>query len=410
MKHVICAECVKCKKKYEAAPNLTTCVCGGVTDILYDYEYIRFLLSKNALSDCRDMSMWRYRPFLPVEDATPAPPLRVGWSPLYDAGRLAREIGVKELKIKDDGLNPTSSLKDRASSVAVAKAFEAGAKTIACASTGNAASSLAGNAAAAGMKSVIFVPSRAPSGKIAQLLIFGAVVISVDGTYAECFRLSAEAVKKYGWYDRSAAVNPYLSEGKKTVSFEIAEQSGFAVPDYVAVSVGDGCTIAGIWKGFKDMFASGCIERLPRLISVQAEGCRPINRAAETGLPPEPSEENTTADSIAVGIPRNADKAINAIKEANGLTVDVSDGEISEAMKILGQTSGVFGEPAGVAGTAGLIKAAKNGLIEKNARVVSVVTGNGLKDTASALRAAGNPISIPPDTGALEKIFPIRDA
>ena len=408
VKQVMYAECVKCKKKYEAVPDLTLCACGGVTDVRYDYDYIRSLLSKRGLQDRNDMSMWKYRPFLPVEDETPAPPLRAGMTPLYDAARLAGEIGIKELKIKDDGLNPTSSLKDRASSVAVAKAAEAGVKTIACSSTGNAASSLAGNAAAAGMKSVIFVPSRAPLGKIAQLLIFGATVISVDGTYAEAFGLSAEAIKKYGWYNRNAAINPYLSEGKKTVSFEIAEQLGFEVPDFVAVSVGDGCTVAGIWKGFKDMLATGLTSRLPRLISVQASGCRPINRAVQTGLPVEASGENTIADSIAVGVPRNADKAINAIKESYGLTVDVGDDEILDAMKMLGRLCGVFGEPAGVAGTAGLIKAVRAGLIGKDARVVAVVTGNGLKDTANALRATGEPVSVPPDINALERIFALE--
>jgi threonine synthase len=239
-----------------------------------------------------------------------------------------------------------------------------------------------------GLKSVIFVPERAPVGKVTQLLIFGASVISVKGNYEQTYRLSAAAIEKYGWYNRNAAVNPYLSEGKKTVSFEIVEQLGFTCPDYVAVSVGDGCTIAGVWKGFKDLYAISLIDRLPRLISVQASGCCPINRAVEKNTPIEWMDENTLADSIAVGAPRNGDKALAAIRESNGLTVNVSDEEILDAMRMLGKSSGVFGEPAGVAGVAGLLNAVRQKLIPPDAMVVSLVTGNGLKDTASAQKAA----------------------
>ncbi|HHU21981.1 MAG TPA: threonine synthase [Clostridiales bacterium] len=405
MKNVKCARCIICGQEYEAAADITLCSCGGVLDIIYDYEYIAAQVNRATLAANRDFTMWRYRSFLPIRENSPAPPLRVGWSPLYSSARLAEIIGVKYLFIKDDGQNPTSSLKDRASAVAVVKARETGANTVACASTGNAASSLAGNAAAAGLSSVIFVPSRAPAGKLAQLLIFGAKVFSVEGSYEDSFRLSAQAIEKYGWYNRNAAINPYLMEGKKTVSMEIAEQLGWEVPDYVAVSVGDGCTIAGVWKGFKDLRAAGLIYRLPRLISVQARGCCPINRATKTGRPLEPMAENTIADSIAVGRPRNPDKAIKAIKESGGITVEVSDEEILQAMALLGRKCGVFGEPAGVAGTAGLMKAAKEGLIPKDARIVSIVTGNGLKDTASAMKTAGQPMRIEPDISQLEKLL-----
>ena len=208
-----------------------------------------------------------------MEETTPDTPLRVGWSPLYEEPKLAEILGLKRLYVKDDGQNPTASLKDRASAMAVAKAREAGAKIIACSSTGNAASSLAGNAAAAGLRTFIFVPERAPKGKVSQLMTFGANVISVQGDYEETFELSKKAIEKYGWYNRNAAINPYLSEGKKTVSLEIMEQLGWQVPDYIAISVGDGCTIAGLWKGLKDLYAIGFIDKLPRLISAQAEGC-----------------------------------------------------------------------------------------------------------------------------------------
>ena len=405
MKNVRHAKCVKCGKLYEATPNLTNCSCGGILDIVYDYDYIKANLTKEKLAARRDNSMWRYRELLPVEEDTPNTPLRVGWSPLYEADRLAKQLGIKKLYVKDDGINPTASLKDRASAMAVAKAREAGAEVIACSSTGNAASSLAGNAAAAGLKTYIFVPSRAPKGKVAQLTTFGATVISVQGSYEDTFELSKQAIDRWGWYNRNAAINPYLSEGKKTVALEIMEQLDWQVPDYIAISVGDGCTIAGLWKGLKDLHAIGFIDRLPRLISAQAEGCCPLNRAIETGEPWRPMEENTLADSIAVGVPRNADKALMAIRESNGVTVNVSDEEIMAAQKLLGRTCGVFGEPAGVTGAAGLKKLCEEGRIEPDATVVSVVTGNGLKDVANAIKSCGEPISIPGDMDLLLKAF-----
>ena len=408
MRNVICGRCVRCGREYPAVPNLTNCECGGILDIIYDYNEIRSHFSKETLRTRENRSMWRYRELLPVEPETPEPPLRVGWSPLYRADRLARRLGIARLWIKDDGLNPTASLKDRASSMAVAKAMEAGAKVIACSSTGNAASSLAGNAAAAGLRTYIFVPSRAPKGKVAQLMTFGATVVSVQGSYEETFDLSKQAIDRWGWYNRNAAINPYLSEGKKTVGLEIMEQLNWQVPDYIAISVGDGCTIAGLWKGLKDLYAIGFIDRLPHLISAQAEGCHPINRAIETGTPWEPMEENTLADSIAVGVPRNADKALMAIRESDGLVVNVSDEEIMAAQKLLGTDCGVFGEPAGVTGTAGLKKLCEQGRIPADAAVVSVVTGNGLKDVANAIRFCGEPISIPSDMDRLLAAFAER--
>ncbi len=408
MKNVKYAQCVKCGKTYEATPDLTNCSCGGILDIVYDYDYIKANFTKETLRDRRDNSMWRYRELLPVEADTPAPPLRVGWSPLYRADALAKELGIGALYVKDDGLNPTASLKDRASSMAVAKAREAGARVIACSSTGNAASSLAGNAAAAGLKTYIFVPSRAPKGKVAQLMTFGATVISVQGSYEETFELSKAAIDRWGWYNRNAAINPYLSEGKKTVALEIMEQLDWVVPDYIAISVGDGCTIAGLWKGLKDLYAIGFIDRLPRLISAQAEGCCPLNRAIANDEPWYPMEENTLADSIAVGVPRNADKALMAIRESRGLVVNVSDQEIMDAQKLLGRTCGVFGEPAGVTGAAGLKKLCQEGKIPADATVVSVVTGNGLKDVANAIKSCGEPISIPGDMDLLLEAFAQR--
>ena len=402
MRNVTGARCTICGKTGSAEPGTTVCPhCGGILDIEYDYDYIRSCFQKHPLRERNDPTMWRYLELLPVEGPGTHAHLRVGGSPLYRADALGAVLGIRELWIKDDGQNPTASLKDRASAMAVAKAKEAGAKIIACSSTGNAASSLAGNAAAAGLRTFIFVPERAPKGKVAQLMTFGANVISVQGNYEETFELSKKAIDKWGWYNRNAAINPYLSEGKKTVSLEIAEQLDWKMPDYLAISVGDGCTIAGVWKGLKDLYAIGFIDKLPRLISAQAEGCHPINRAIAENKPWEPMEENTLADSIAVGVPRNADKALMAIRESNGVVVNVTDEEIMAAQKLLGTTCGVFGEPAGVTGTAGLKKLCEQGIIGRNDTVVSVVTGNGLKDVANAIKFCGEPMKLPNDLDAL---------
>ena len=405
LKNVKCAKCVKCGKEYPATPDVTTCECGGILDIVYDYDYIKSRLTKEKLAARKDMTMWRYRELLPIEEETENTPLRVGNTPLYEEPRLAEMLGLGRLYVKDDGLNPTSSLKDRASAMAVAKAKEAGKDIIACSSTGNAASSLAGNAAAAGMKTYIFVPSRAPKGKVAQLLTFGATVVSVQGNYEETFELSSKAIDRWGWYNRNAAVNPYLSEGKKTVSLEICEQLQWKAPDYIAVAVGDGCTIGGVWKGLKDLYAIGFIDKLPRLISCQAEGCCPLNRAIEEKAPWQPMEENTLADSIAVGVPRNPVKALQAIEESNGLVVNVSDAEIMAAQKLLGSVCGLFGEPAGVTGTAGVKKLCEMGVLGKDDTVVTMISGNGLKDVENAIKAAGSPIACPNDMESLLRAF-----
>ena len=411
MKHILGYRCTICGKEFPYTELMTCPDCGekGILDIVFDYDYIKKnTLSREKLANCRDNSMWRYKALMPLKDRDFTPFLRVGWTPLYKSNRLGDELGLKTLYIKDDGLNPTASLKDRASGVAVAKAVELGYDTIACSSTGNAASSCAGNAVRMGLKTVIFVPSRAPEGKLAQLLIFGAKVVSVLGDYKDTFDLSKAAIEKYGWYNRNAAINPYLSEGKKTVALEIAEQLNWEMPDYLAISVGDGCTIAGVWKGFKDLYAIGFIDKLPRLISAQSLGCYPINRAIQNDEPWQPMEENTIADSISVGVPRNADKALMAIRESNGIAVNVSDEEILAAQRLLGRTCGVFGEPAGVTGAAALKKACEEGLIPHDATVVSVVTGNGLKDVANAIKSAGEPIHIEPDLDLMVEEFKKR--
>jgi len=394
--------CLVCNKSIDYGNVFTCPECGveGILDVQYDYDSIP---NPQSSITNRQFNQWRYRELLPISPDIPFPHLHVGWTPVYDVPRLAQAIGILKLFLKDEGRNPTNSFKDRASSIGVMKAREFGYMTIACASTGNAASSLAGMSAATGLKSFIFVPQRAPEPKVTQLLIFGATVIRVQGTYEQAFDLCREACAKFGWYNRNSGTNPFLVEGKKTAGLEIAEQFGSTLPDWIVVSVGDGCTVGGIGKGLQEMKRLGFINRLPRILGVQAEGAKPIMDAFFSGKDLVPSSTDTIADSIAVGTPRNWRRAIRHIKESNGTMIAVTDDEILEAMRLTSRLGGVFGEPAGVAGVAGLKKAIEKGIVQPDESAVAVITGNGLKDIASARKAVGQTIDIEPNIVVLEK-------
>ena len=386
--------CTICNKFFPYGEVDLTCPCcgeKGILDVEYDYDALKNVLTKEYFSSNRDYSMWRYAPIMGIKEDHTKEMLRIGWTPLVKSYNLAKELGLKELYIKDDGLNPSGSSKDRASGVAVLKAIEAGAKVISCSSTGNAASSCACHAAHMGLPAVIFVPKRAPIGKLTQISLYGATLVVVDGDYKAAFRLSKEAIDKYGWYNRNAAINPFMVEGKKTVSLEIAEQLNFKPTDWVVVSVGDGCTIGGVYKGFNELYKLGLIERVPKILGVQSTGCEPFVIASKNHEPLKECEENTIADSIAVGIPRNPIKALRAVEYSKGSWISVPDTEIIEAMSLLGRKEGIFGEPAGVAGLAGLRKALKEGIISKDESVTVIVTGNGLKDPNNAQKAISKP-------------------
>ena len=397
--------CVHCGREYNPAEVEYFCpACGyhdGILDAVYDYESMRKALYHAPLAANPDLSMWRYLPLLPLQDESSIPGLHVGWTPLYDAPRLAAELGVALCWVKDEGRNPTASFKDRASAIGVVRALEQRAARITCASTGNAASSLAGFAAAAGIPSTIFVPARAPEAKVAQLLVYGAQVFCVQGTYDEAWELCMQASAEFGWYNRNCAINPYLIEGKKTVTLELVEQCATVTPgsypDWVVVSVGDGCTLAGAWKGLREMHLLGLLPRLPRLLGVQADGCQPFVTAWRTHTALVPCNANTLADSIAVGHPRNFRKAMDAVLESRGAFVAVSDQEILDSIPLLARKAGVFGEPAGVAGVAGVQRALASGIIRRSESVAIIMTGNGLKDIQSAIRSTGHAISVRPE-------------
>ncbi|MBI5208708.1 MAG: threonine synthase [Elusimicrobia bacterium] len=378
--------------------------CSGNLDLVYDYRAVRKRLTRASLARNPDPSVWRWRDLMPIKAFRGVPVVRIGGTPLYKADRLAADLGLSGVYLKDDGRNPSASFKDRAGAVVVAKALELGERTVTGASTGNAASSMACLAAGLGLKTIIFVPEKAPAAKIAQLLVFGATVIAVKGTYDQAFDLCLKATDEYGWYNRNTGHNPFTREGKKTASFEIVEQLGWKVPDKVFVSVGDGNIISGLWKGFKDFYSLGLIDRLPRLVGVQAEKSDAVKRAFESDGVIRPVSGDTLADSISVSLPRDGEAAVQALTESQGFAVSVTDTEILDAMRATARREGVFGEPAGVAAVAGLRKAAARGQVQAGEKIVAVITGNGLKDVASALKAAGRPFTIGPDPAELRKL------
>ncbi len=386
--------CVLCSAAYREDPSQYSCAeCGelGTLRVSYDYDRIRESASRDGPAAAPFRDHWRYLPLLPLAADRVEFPLAVGGTPLYPVPGLRKALGLERLWIKDDTVNPSASLKDRASSVVLLKGLELGRREFAAASTGNAGASLACLSAALGLRCHIFVPETAPRAKVAQLLIFGADVLAVRGSYSEAFSLCVEASDRFGWYNRNTGYNPYTVEGKKTVALELAEQLGWEPPDTVIVATGDGCILSGVWKGFTDLHRLGWISRLPRLVAAQAEGSQSIKRAFDGDGAIRPVTEDTLADSISVSLPRNGVMAVQDLRASGGCAVAVSDGEILEAMPLLGKRAGLFAEPAAAAAVAALVKLADRGDIASGERVVVLSTGHGLKDVDAALQAVAPP-------------------
>ncbi|MFC6951746.1 threonine synthase [Halorubellus litoreus] len=403
--HVETLECTLCGATYDPERVIYTCPnhdgVTGILDVTYDYDVIQDRF--DAPLDGHVDSQWKYDAFLPVDtDATPVT-LDEGGTDLLDAPRLGAELGV-DLAVKNDGANPTGCFKDRATSVAVTKARFGGQDVVTCASTGNAAASLAGYAARAGLDARIFVPAAAPEGKLVQPRVYGADVLAVDGSYDEAYDLSLEVTDTYGWYNRNAAINPFQIEGKRTVGHELAEQTQGAVPDWIVFSMGDGCTIAGCWKGFREFAELGYVDDTPRMLGVQSAGASAIHDAFH-GHDDVDDVADTLADAIAVGRPRNTLKACRALEESGGTALAVPDEDILSAVTTLGGTEGIYAEPAGAAPVAGIRRAREEGIIEAGESVVAVVTGMGLKDTAGANEAVGDVTGIAPSLDAVEATY-----
>lgn len=403
--HIHHLQCVLCGARYDLAEITYTCpACGplGVLEVHYDYERVAQHISRAQLAEERDPTIWRYRALLPISYSNVnITPLGIGGTPLYAVNRLREYLGMKDLWLKDDTRNPSASLKDRASAIAV---LLAEGKTVACASTGNAASSLAVQAASVGLQCYIFVPRNAPRAKVIQLLMCGATVFAVHGSYDDAFDLCIEACDAFGWYNRNTGYNPYLVEGKKTVGLEIAEQLGWQVPDSILVPTGDGCIISGVYRGFEDLYCLGMIERIPRMIAVQAEGSPAIVRALEGDGIVRPYPAQTVADGISVGLPRNGAMAVKSVRESGGFGVTVSDEEILAAEKELARLTGVFAEPSGAASYAGLLRLLDESRIAPDERVVLLVTGSGLKSIDAVVGVAGSVVPIEKGSEGMEMV------
>ncbi len=405
--------CPICGRSYSPLKVQYTCpVCGsvGTLEVLYDYAALKTQLDRDALRNQHEPSMWRYKPLLPIEANSTVPPLRVGMTPFYDIQRVAHTLGLKQVWLKDDGQNPTGSLKDRASAMVVARAMEQGVQTVSTASTGNAAAALSGVGASVGMNIIIFVPASAPEAKIAQLLVYGATVLLVEDTYDVAFDLCAEMCQSEGWYCRNTGMNPYTIEGKKTVAYEIAEQMHWNLPDVVMVGVGDGNIIAGVYKGFYDLLQLGWIPQIPRLIGVQAEGSSALVHAWQNGIKAEemqPMPADTIADSISAGVPRDRAKALRAVHETHGALIAVTDAEILVAIPELARLTGVFAEPSCAAVYAGAKRAVQSGLLATHDSVVLLMTGNGLKDIKRAQQSVAQGLRVQPTIESIRQALGI---
>ena len=351
----------------------------------------------------------RWRPVLPVRADTPSIPLLIGDTPLYDSAALAKDTGFRKVWIKDDGRLPSASFKDRASSVAILRAMNLKRKIIVAASTGNAAASLSCLSAAVGIRSLIFVPAAAPEAKIAQLLVFGATVFAVDGTYDDAFDLSFKATEEFGLYNRNTGLNPFTREGKKICAYEIAEQMGWDVPDYMIIATGDGNIISGVAKGFFELKSLGLIRRVPRMIAAQSEKSNAIAQALKFGVL-RSVQATTIADSISVDLPRDGDLALHYIRHSDGFAIEVGDAEILSAIPYLARKAGVFAEPAAACAVAALRKAAREKIMPKKSSVLCLISGSGLKDIKSAktsIEKISKPIPVSRKTAlkAVEKVL-----
>jgi threonine synthase len=406
--------CSLCAAEYSPGAVDYTCPRdGGNLDVVLDTARLGRELAPAAVTTSGEQSLWRYLPLLPVGDpgCQDTPLHAAGWTPVFAPPSLARAAGLERLWLKDESRNPTASFKDRASAVVVARALEIGAGTVVTASTGNAGAALAGMAAAAGQPAVILAPRTAPPAKVAQLQVFGARVVLIDGSYDNAFDLSIEAARELGWYCRNTGYNPFTAEGKKTAAFEIWEQlllpRRFDRPLSIFVSVGDGNIISGIHKGFRDLQALGWLDQMPRLFGVQARGSAAVANAFHSGGELiRLVEANTLADSISVDLPRDGVRAVRAVRESGGSYLLVNDEQILAAIPALGK-AGIFAEPAAAAAWAGLVEARAQSLIDPADPVLVLITGSGLKDVRGAMRAVGDPPVITPRLSSLLEVLKV---
>jgi len=407
MAYVQGLRCRECGREYEVAPIFTCEWCFGPLEVTYDYEAIAAVVSRDRIA-AGPPSIWRYEDLLPVERGD-AVDLGAGFTPLVRADRLAAALGLGEVWVKDDTVNPTNSFKDRVVTVALSKALDFGFKTVACASTGNLANSVAAHAARAGLRSFVFVPADLEQGKIITTAVYGGNLVAINGNYDDVNRLCAELAGTYPWAFVNVNVRPFYAEGSKTLAYETAEQLDWTTPDHVVVPVASGSLLTKIRKGFDELHTVGLLDAPAevRVSGAQATGCSPVatawNEGTDTIKPVKPS---TIAKSLAIGNPADGYFALDAVRSTGGALAAVTDEEIVEGMQLLARTEGIFAETAGGVTVAGLKRLAESGVVRPDERVVVYVTGHGLK-TLEAVSPHVSPTAvIAPNLDAFHAAFP----
>jgi len=387
MAHVQGLRCRECGREYEIAPVYTCEWCFGPLEVTYDYAAVAAAVSREQIA-AGPASIWRYADLLPV-DRGHAVDLGAGFTPLVRADRLAAALGLGEVWVKNDTLNPTNSFKDRVASVALSKALEFGFKTAACASTGNLANSVAAHAARAGLRSFVFIPSNLERAKVVTTAVYGGNVVAIEGNYDDVNRLCAELAGTYRWAFVNVNVRPFYAEGSKTLAYETAEQLGWETPDHVVVPVASGSLLTKIRKGFDELHQVGLLDHAPnvRVSGAQALGCSPVATAWREGSDTiRPVKPDTIAKSLAIGNPADGYFALDAVRQTEGGLAAVSDGEVVEGIRLLARTEGIFAETAGGVTVASLKRLADEGVVTPDERVVLYITGLGLK-TLDAVEA-----------------------
>ncbi|MCH8209031.1 MAG: threonine synthase, partial [Nitrospinae bacterium] len=381
MGHVKGLRCKECGKKFEKLPIHVCEFCFGPLEVEYDYDAIKKVISRKSI-EAGPPTMWRYREFMPI-DEEPKVGLHVGYTPLVRAKNLGKALGLNKLYIKNDSVNhPTFSFKDRVVSVAISKAIEFGFTTVACASTGNLANSVAAHGAAAGMKVFVFIPADLEAAKVLGSLIYGARIIAIHGTYDEVNRLCSEIANKYPWAFANINIRPFYAEGSKALAFEVAEQLGWRLPRHTIVPMAGGSLITKVAKAYREFAQLGLVEETPaKCWGAQATGCNPITRAVkdDTDLIRPVKQPKTIAKSLAIGNPADGYYAFKVMKETGGGGEDVTDEEIVDSIRMLAETEGVFAETAGGVTLGVLRKLLAQGRIPPEESIVLAITGNGFK-------------------------------
>jgi threonine synthase len=390
--------CRECARPYPAQALHVCDYCFGPLEVVYDYERVRAELTRADVAAGPD-TIWRYRALLPVDDPAPID-LGAGFTPLVRADRLAAELGLGELWIKNDTANPTGSFKDRVVSVALTKARQLGFKVAACASTGNLANSVAAHAARAGMASVVFIPRDLEVAKVVTTAVYGGHLVAVDGTYDDVNRLCAELASDHpDWAFVNVNVRTYYAEGSKTLAFEVAEQLGWRAPDHVVVPVASGSQLVKVAKGFGELHEVGLLDEEPhvRVSGAQAEGCAPVAQAFADGADAiRPVRPSTIAKSLAIGNPADGWYALEAVRRSGGALAAVTDEEILDGIRLLARTEGIFAETAGGVTIATLARLAARGVVRRDETVVAYVTGHGLKTVEALTDSTGPTATIAP--------------